>query len=453
MTASIPTAAPPVSAPSPRTASAADTVPDRASASRDAALDGSGARLVGVDIARLLAIVGMMATHLIATTTAVSASGPVGAVAAEVVNLTAVGIAAPLFAVLGGVSSALASRRLLEQGRVGAAIAAIAIRGSVVFFIGLLLGMLASPVAVVLCFFGVAMMLVAPLIAVRGPLLALIAVVVGAASGPVNAFVRQSIGEVTEGGSPTFETLFTAPIESLRALFVTGIYPALTWFVYLTAGILLARALIAAMRRGTLGRVAALFAGGGIAVAIAGQAVSEWAISHVALLGSSLPDHVDQALIRVLLESPGYGAPAGTGLWAQLVATPHSGSGMDLVRTIAISFAVICVLVLAFDARGKRPGLITDVFRAAGAAPLTIYVLHIVLVALTLGVAESDPQAFGGSLPWWTIGVGGLAVQFAGVLLIGFVLSRTGRSGPLETLISRGVTNTIAITTRARTRM
>lgn len=444
MTTSTPTASTPVSSPAPAPASSSDT------SSGSAAV--SGARFVGVDIARLLAIAGMMATHLIATAAAVSASGPVGAVAAEVTRLTAVGIAAPLFAVLGGVSAALASRRLLARGRVGQAIASIAIRGSVVFFIGLLLGLLSSPVAVVLCYFGVAMILVAPLIAVRGSVLALIAVVVGAASGPVNAFVRESLGEVAEGGSPTFETLFGAPIESLRVLFITGIYPALTWSVYLIAGILLARALITASQRGTLGRVAALFAGGGIAIAIAGQAVSAWAITHLALLGSSLPAEVDEVLVKALLESPAYGAPAGTGLWAQLVATPHSGSGMDLIRTIAISFAVICLLVLAFDAKGKRPGRITDVFRAAGAAPLTIYVLHVVLVALTIGVAATDPHAFGGQLPWWSIGISGFLVQLTGALLIGFALSRMGRSGPLEAFISRGVANTIALGSRMRTR-
>ena len=79
--------------------------------------------------------------------------------------------------------------------------------------------------------------------------------------------------------------------------------------------------------------------------------------------------------------------------------------------------------------------------RAAGAAPLTIYTTHIVVSGIIQGTFFRSAEQAGGlpetGIPWWVMGPGALALQLAGVLAIGAVLSITKRRGPLETLLSK----------------
>ena len=79
--------------------------------------------------------------------------------------------------------------------------------------------------------------------------------------------------------------------------------------------------------------------------------------------------------------------------------------------------------------------------RAAGAAPLTIYTTHIVVSGIIQGTFFRLAEQAGGlpetGIPWWVMGPGALALQLAGVLAIGAVLSITKRRGPLETLLSK----------------
>ena len=396
-------------------------------------------RYLGVDLARLLAIVGMMATHLVVAGAAFAQPGSFDAVAADVARIATSGIAAPLFAVLGGVSAVFATRRLLAEGRTGAAMGAVALRGAILILIGLLLGMVVSPVVVVLAYYGLAMILLAPLVAVRGPILVALAVVIGVASGPLNALARHALGIVNEGGSVTFEALFAQPVESLRGLALTGEYPAATWVVYLIAGLLIGRLLITANARGALARVAGILAAAGAGVAVVAQLVSTWALANLELLGFTAPAGLDPAMMRMLLEMPSYGAPVQPDVWAQLVATPHTGSAMDLIRTTAIACAVIGLLVLLLDGRraDRAPGAMLGALRAAGAAPLTVYVLHIVATGFTLGAVTASPELAAAGAPWWAVGVTALGLQFAGVLALGAVLSATGLRGPLEAATSR----------------
>lgn len=394
-------------------------------------------RYIGVDLARFLAIVGMMATHLIAVNAMNPAVSSFEQGAAQLAQTLTSGIAAPLFAVLGGLSAVFATRRLLGEGRIGAAIAAVAIRGGILVLVGLLLGLIVSPIVVVLAYYGVAMLLVAPLVAAPSWVLAAVAVVLGAAGGPLNALARDALGVVNEGGSVTFEPLIADPVGSLRALLLTGEYPAVTWVVYLLAGVLVARFLLSATARGALGRAAGMLAAAGAAVAVAAQLASNHVLARLADFGFVEVPGVDPEMMRTLLTSPTFGAPSSPELWAQLLATPHSGSPMDLLRTIGIACAVIGLLVLLCDARpGARTGRALEVLRCAGAAPLTVYAAHVAVTGWVLGPVVENPSLFVDGLPWWTVGTGAFLLQLAGVLAIGAVLAATRRRGPLEALVS-----------------
>lgn len=397
-------------------------------------------RYLGVDLARFLAIAGMMATHLVAINAMVPQASAFQQSAGQIAQTLTSGIAAPLFAVLGGVSAVFATRRLLRERRVGAAVAAVALRGAILVLIGLLLGMIVSPIVVVLAYYGVAMILVAPLVAAPGWLLATVALAIGVFSGPLNALVRGALQVVNEGGSVTFELLFTDPAQGFRALLLTGEYPAVTWSAYLLVGMLVARTLVAGRERGSLGRAAAALAASGAAAAVAAQSVSAWVLAHLADFGVQAPAGFDADQFRDFLTMPSFGAPGGTELWQQLLATPHTGSPIDMLRTVGISCAVIGILVLLCDGR-DRPRLSgpLETLRAAGAAPLTIYAAHVIATGILFAPLMADPSALENGFPWWVAGTGAFALQLAGAVLIGAILAKLGRRGPLEALTSGAV--------------
>lgn len=398
------------------------------------------ARYFGVDIARFLAIVGMMATHLLAENAMNPGAAPFEQGAGQVALTLTTGIAAPLFAVLGGLSLVFAARRPLKEGRIGAAMGAVAIRGGILILLGLLLGLIDSPLVIVLAYYGIAMLLLAPLIAAPSWLLTSLAVVLGVGGGAMNALVRGALGVVNEGGSVTFDAITADPLGSLQALLLTGPYPAITWCMYLLAGMLLARILVTATNNGVLKRASLTLAGVGAAAVVLAQLVSAWALANLAVLGFKPIPGVDTDFFAWMLTQPSFGAPTSPELWAQLIATPHTGSPMDLLKTLGIACAVIGILVFLCDARGRdslaRP---IRVIRAAGAAPLTIYTLHAIATGLLLGLAMADPSVAESGLPWWAFGTAAFGLQLAGVLLVGAILEATGRRGPLEALLSVAV--------------
>lgn len=398
------------------------------------------ARYIGIDIARFLAIVGMMAAHLVSVAAYVAEPGSFDEAAGAWTDALTEGIAAPLFAVLGGVSVVFATRRPLREGRTGAAISATLIRGALLILIGLLLGLIETPVAIVLAYYGVAMILVAPLVAARSWVLGAIAGVLLLIGGPLNALARSGLDGTDPSGSLTFEDFGNDWFAALRSLVLTGEYPALTWCVYLLVGVLVGRALVAASGRGSLGRTAALVTAIGAAVATAAQLVSALVIANVSALGGPWPPGTDPAAVSEVVAHSSDGAPLAPELWAQLIATPHSGSPVDILRTAGIALAVIGLLVLLCDAgrtaATRQLGPVLGTVRAAGAAPLTIYALHIIATGVLLEPAFNDPSIWEFGFPWWAAGVSAYALQLAGVLLIGALLAALGRRGPLEAAVS-----------------
>lgn len=398
-------------------------------------------RYIGVDLARFLAVVGMIAAHVLAVNAMSSAVGPFERFVSGVADALTGGIAAPLFAVLGGLSAVFASRRLLIDSRPWAAISGVMLRGALLIAIGLLLGFVSSPIVVVLCYYGVAMILAAPFVAARSWVIAAAAALVGIFGGWLNASIRSALGVVQEAGSPSFLSLLAEPLETVRGLLLTGMYPAITWLVYLLVGMLVARVLLSANARGSLVRTSGTIAGLGAILAIAASTVSASVLSNLAHFEVTAPEGLSEAEYLSFLGGQQFGSPLSPELWSQLIAAPHSGSPMDLLRTIGISLAVIGLLVAIFDRQNARAGRVTEVIRAAGAAPLTIYAMHIMLTGLAYVPVFSDERYFTGELaiPWWVGGSAAFAIQLALVLVVGFALARLHRRGPLEALLSQTV--------------
>ena len=419
-------------------------------------------RYVGIDLARFIAIAGMMAAHLLAPLAMFPGVSDSDRELAMGTSLISNGAPAALFAVLGGVSIVFATRKQLSGGLVGKAMASVAVRGVVLIVLGVLLGFVDNNIIVILAYYGVAMILVAPLIKAKSWVLASLAAVLGLGFGWLNITLRRSLEVHMEGPHINVGFITSDPLGTLRAIFVTGEYPAITWVTYLLVGMLIGRALTSATARGALGRTAAKLAVIGGAVFVVSQLVSNWLLGKLIDFGVIEPQasqqmsHTEilQAAQTQLLQIGGSGAPPSPHIVSQLLAVPHSGSIMDLARTIALSALVIGLLVWLCDRERPRvadaattaatPSFgarLLDIVRAAGAAPLTIYTTHIVVSGIIQGTFFRSAEQAGGlpetGIPWWVMGPGALALQLAGVLAIGAVLSITKRRGPLETLLSK----------------
>ena len=365
-------------------------------------------RLVGIDLARLVAVVGMMAAH----TLHFGEQAPSAAVVALID-----GPPSTLFAVLGGASVVLAARARLAVGDRGGAVRSTLARGVVVVLLGLLVIPLAAAVYVVLVPFGAAIMAAAVLVLLPTWVLALLAVLLAAGSGWVAAVARLQLPGL-EGGH-SLALLLTDPLASLNDVLLSGVYPALTWAAYLLIGMLVARAILAARRAGRERLALAVIGGAGAVLAAAGVAASELGVRLLAEDGD-----VDRA--RDVLLANAYGAvPSAEPAW-QLLAAPHSGTPADIARTAGIALAVIAVLSLLASLLPASAARLMEPLRAAGAAPLTIYVVHVVLLTMLGGTLGSVPGVVG-----WA----GLAVQVAVALGIGAVLAATRSRGPLERLV------------------
>ena len=303
-------------------------------------------RLVGLDVARCLALIGMVSTHVLAE------RDPDGSL--TFIQGLAGGRSAALFAVLAGVSLALMTgRQDPVRGRERAARSlGVAVRALVIAGIGLLLGPLTSGLAVILTYYGVLFLLGLPFLGMRArPLFVLAGV--WALLAPVVSYLVQPHLPGRGFGNPTVEQL-SDPAQLLSELTFTGYYPVLPWLAYLLAGMGLGRLDLG--RR----RVQAWIAASGAVLCLGAAFVSHSLTSRDSVIAALLSG--DEPLAGTgpeLIEriSGGmYGNTPVGGPWQwMLVVAPHSTTPFDLVQTIGSSLLVIeaCLLVVG----DPRPGL------------------------------------------------------------------------------------------------
>ncbi|WP_068981808.1 hypothetical protein [Leifsonia xyli] len=322
-------------------------IPQREAGTQRPARPPRTARLVGVDLARFLAVVGMV------------------------------------FAVLCGVSVTLAYRKYLEAGDILAAQIALLTRGALLVLIGLVLTIPLQLAAIVLVYLGVAMWLSVPFLRVRGWVVALVAGLLTMIVPPVNWLVRQQLQlagpqpmeqgtavDLSRGTMSLFDVA-AHPVEAVRDVLLTGTYPVSTWLVYLLVGILIGRALLSAVATGRGKRFAAILAGGGAALAAFSIAVS-WCVYYgfaraqqIQALGSETFSATGLTVDEIILGSS-QGGPSGA--WSSLLLdAPHSGTVLDVTRGVGIAGAIIGLCLLACWALPRIPWALRPVL-AAGAA-------------------------------------------------------------------------------------
>jgi uncharacterized membrane protein YeiB len=287
------------------------------------------ARLRGIDAARGLAVLGMMAAH-VAVPRTLDLQDPATWLA------VADGRSSILFATLAGVSIALMSGRgrPADGPDLARVRLRILVRAACLFLLGGLLAALQTYVAVILEVYAVLFVALLPLLRWRASrLLALAAV--AAVALPV----------ATTALAIHFDAALMRP-DPLVILVVTGHYPALTWVAFAIAGLGVGRLALGSARVQLL----LVTVGAGLAVlAYGGSALLEGAVAA---------------------------PPPG---WEFILSTtPHEGSPFEVVGSGGFAIAVIglCLRVAAL-----LPVVLVPL-EAVGQLALTVYATHIVLIDL-----------------------------------------------------------------------
>lgn len=361
-------------------------------------------RLVGVDVARGLALVGMMAIHVI------PAENKDGTISWS--ELVFGGRSAALFATLAGVSLGLAYARSgrLTGPRLRQATAALWVRALLIGLMGLVLGYFDSGVAVILAYYSVLFVLAAPLLGVGNRALTAVAAVCATVM-PVLVWLAVALLPGRDPANPTLAWL-QRPLKLGGELLLTGYYPALVFMAYLAAGLLVARVGLrgarAAVRLVAAGAV--LWLGGAALsrVLLAAGGADAIRASDPRFAGIDLAD---------LIRRGGYGHVPNDTAWWLVSDGPHTSTPFDVAVTLGSSLVVLGLMLLL----APRAGRLLAPVAGAGSMTLTLYSLHVALLGTTW-TDGLDPR-----VSW--------LLQVAAVLLIGWVWrARIGR-GPLEGIV------------------
>ncbi|MFP5313068.1 MAG: heparan-alpha-glucosaminide N-acetyltransferase domain-containing protein [Actinomycetes bacterium] len=373
-------------------------------------------RLRGIDAARGLALLGMMATHLLPTFESNASLTPTW------IGLTFSGRAAALFAVLAGVGLALSTGKETPLAGPGlsAARRGVALRALVIAVVGLTLGGLDVNVAVILVHYAVLFLCVLPFLGLDVKRLC------AWAAGwillsPVLAYLLRPWLLAAEpplklGHNPGWEDLAT-PGRLLADVFLTGYYPVLQWLSYLLVGLAIGRLALAKAL------VPVMLLAGGTLVAVGAKSLGT----------AAMTDWGGLAALEKVINSPGYplgsvlqvnlaGLPQEGSWWWLASAAPHSGTTLDLLHTAAVAAAAIgACLLLERLAEWIDLDLLLPL-RGPGAMTLTLYAAHVWVVSgfylkpLPAGFTEN----------------GMYFAHAAAAIAVGVLFARLSWRGPLE---------------------
>ena len=321
-------------------------------------------RVVGVDVARGLALLGMFAVHIFPTFT--RDGSPTTA------TLVAGGRSAATFVLVAGIGLAFVSGgRTVVRGadRVGVS-AGLVVRAALIGSLGLLLGVFSEDNRIygILPYYGLFFLLAVPLIGLSARAPAVVAAAL-AVLGPVLLVATADLDLPGRewNGDPTFGSLFDDPATLLTTLVVTGEYPAVVYLAYLCAGMAIGRLDLGSRS------VAWSSLGVGAGLAIAAQ------VASAVVLSTRSP------LSRAAIWQP----ELSSSWWYLALPAPHSQSIVDVAHVLGSAMAVVGGALLV--TRIRVAAVLLQPLAAAGSMALTIYATH--LVVLASGIFDDDPLA------------------------------------------------------------
>lgn len=371
----------------------------------------SASRIAGIDLARMLALFGMFAAHIVSSSPADGGVSPLFQVVA--------GRSSALFAVLAGLSIALVTRRAAVDP--SGHRKRLLVRAAAITAIGLFLGLLGSGVAVILVYYGVLFCCALPVLTWSARPLAWLALGWGLLSPVASVLLRRGLPE------PTLQVpsllMLAQPVELVTEVLVTGYYPVLTWATFLFAGMALGRLDLGS---GPVARRVTLV---GAWLAVLALAVSALVTRSPQVREALVADRPRGAStwdqVEVVLRRGQYGThPEGSWWWLG-VWGPHSGSIAALAHLVGSAMLVLGICLLLTRALPRLP---CRTVAGAGAMTLTLYSLHVVVLASPLGV-RSDLA---------------LVLHCLGAALTGAAFAAGGQRGPLEAWV-RSVTELVPL--------
>jgi uncharacterized protein len=285
-------------------------------------------RIVGIDIARGLAVLGMYGAHVGVTEPLVFGEP---ATWLDVVN----GRSSILFALLAGVSIAIISGRTrpVDGGALTAARIRILVRAALVFGIGVYLIWLDTRIAVILPVYAVLFVAAIPVLRWR----------------PRSLFVAAGILSIVSPIIAAITTIAVPTADPVVDLLVTGHYPAVIWIVFVLVG-------LGVGRLDLTGRVVQLrLLAVGTVLAVAGYGLG--VAANRAVLASTTPVPLDIGMLAT--------------------TEPHSGSPFEVVGSAGFALGVLALCLLA---AGRAPKLLFPL-AAVGSMALSAYTAHVVIVA------------------------------------------------------------------------
>ncbi len=330
-------------------------------------------RLVGVDAARGLALVGMMSIHIL------PAWNPETYEPTLQWELFA-GRAAALFALLAGVGLAFSSGgRTPHRGRtLTADRAGLLVRAVLITVLGLLINqvMPADPPAYdILVYYGMFFLLAIPFLHL--PARALFGLAAAAAVlGPVLMQALRGALPALEVENPTVADVLADPGTVLSQVLLTGTYPAVPYLAYLLAGMAIGRLNLRSARV----QVRLLWVG--LAVA-----VGAWLVYWVLILQaggydqlmSSTPWLSEDRIDEIIVWGPDPVLP-DTSWWWLLVPGPHTNTPVAVLQDLGSGTAVLGLLLLV----ARRAGAWLLPLSAMGTMTLTLYSAHLLALAAML---------------------------------------------------------------------
>lgn len=360
------------------------------------------ARVDAVDLARGIALTGMMLVHL--GPVWIHTSPPIG-------DLVAAGRAAPLFAMLAGVALTLVHRR--DPAGAGSVRATCA-RAAVLIALGLSLGSLHDmPVLIILAFYGLLIVVALPF----RSLPATTVLVLGGAwavVAPVVLLLLQIRRDPFVLDQAELSDL-QHPLSLLGELVLWGAYPAGVWFAYVLVGMGIGRLDLGSFL------VARRLLATGVALVAATLTVG-W----IAIAAGVFDDGSTHGWPRLF---SGTGYPYETAGWKELLLVGvHTSRPLNVVGAIGSALLVIGASSLALRVPWARLALLP--LRAAGTMTLSLYIVHVLWTwRMRVGsIADTDPLGAVGSYRDWLVQV--VVLGAFAVLWQRFV----GR-GPLEQLV------------------
>ncbi len=340
-------------------------------------------RVIGLDVARALAVFGMFGAHVGAVPDDVQASPSTWS---GVVN----GRSSILFAVLAGISVALISGRTdpatgddLVRARLR-----ILVRAAWVLAIGGALEALGTDIDIILGVYAVLFVLALPFLRWPPRRLLMAAGALAVLAPPADLVLAQFVDAMDSQDTP------------FVSLAVTGAYPALIWWTFVLVGLAVGRSHLGSVPvRNTL--VAA-----GLGLAVVGYG-GGWVTTQWWAAGRPSEGPLDGA------DRPGHWDPA----WLS-GAAPHSGTTFEVAGSVGFALVVIAVCLVVAD----RLPTATFPLASVGSMALTVYTGSVVAIWLI------DPDDYVDNGPWLAYVLVTMVVAAAWRLVLG--------RGPLERLLT-----------------